>query len=319
MSLVLAENRNFIQAMNLPSKVKLVEVGPRDGLQNQAVTITVKNRVAFIDWLSASGFTAIESGSLVSPKYIPQMADSEIVYQQIQQQMGTEYILLVPNQKGFDRAIACRAKHIAVLCAASDAFSLNNINCSVNQSMETIQSICRQAQANNIAIRAYISCVLGCPYQGDVDLNRICQLAAKLYEYGCYEISLGDTIGVGTPGKVMELLAVVKQAVPVDSIAVHFHDTYGQALANILTALQSGIQIIDCSVGGLGGCPFAPGASGNVATEDVVYMLNGLGVKTGIDLEKLFSASWFIADILQRQPTAKVPLAIAAKAKNNCH
>jgi len=221
--------------------------------------------------------------------------------------------MLVANQQGLQRAMASQAKNIAVFCAATDAFSLNNINCSVNESMDIIQSICQQAKANNIAIRGYISCVLGCPYQGEVDLNKICQLAAALYAYGCYEISLGDTIGTGTPGRVIELLAAVKQTIPTDNIAVHFHDTYGQALANILVALQSGIHIIDCSVSGLGGCPYAPGASGNVASEDVVYMLNGLGIKTGIDLDKLLSTSGFIADILERQPTAKVSLAIAAK------
>lgn len=315
MSLTLANNTGFVQAMKLPSQVKLVEVGPRDGLQNQPISGSIKDKIAFIDRLSNCGYTAIETGSLVSPRRVPQMADSEYVYQQIKQHESTEYIMLVANQKGLERAIACQAKHIAVFCAATDAFSLNNINCSVNESMSIIQSICQQAKANNIAIRGYISCVLGCPYQGEVDLNRIGQLAAMLYEYGCYEISLGDTIGVGTPGMVTELLTAVKQHIPIDCIAVHFHDTYGQALANILAGLQSDIHIVDCSVGGLGGCPYAPGASGNVASEDVVYMLNGLGIKTGINLNKLLSTSWFIADTLHRQPTAKVPLAIAAKQK----
>ena len=313
MSLSLSNTSKFILNLKLPSQVKLVEVGPRDGLQNQPIAVSIEDKAAFIDRLSNCGFTAIETGSLVSPKRVPQMADSENVFQQIHQHQGTEYIMLVANQQGLERAIASQAKHIAVFCAATDAFSLNNINCSVNESMDIIQSICRQAKANNLAIRGYISCVLGCPYQGEVDLDRICQLATTLYEYGCYEISLGDTIGVGTPGMVIELLAAVKQTIPADNIAVHFHDTYGQALANILAALQAGIHIIDCSIGGLGGCPYAPGASGNVASEDVVYMLNGLGIKTGIDLDKLLSTSWFIAERLQRQPTAKVPLAIAAK------
>jgi len=315
MSLTLATNTGFIQTMKLPNSVKLVEVGPRDGLQNQPMEVSIENKITFIDRLSNCGFTAIETGSLVSPKRIPQMAKSEIVYQQIHQREGTEYIMLVANQKGLDRAMACHAQHIAVFCAATDAFSLNNINCSVSESIEIIHSICQHAKANNIAVRGYISCVLGCPYQGDVDLNRICQLAATLYEYGCYEISLGDTIGVGTPGMVTELLTAVKQHVPTNCIAVHFHDTYGQALANIIVALQSGIHIVDCSVSGLGGCPYAPGASGNVASEDVLYMLNGLGIKTKIDLNKLLSTSWFIADILLRQPTAKVALAVAAKRK----
>lgn len=296
--------------MQLPSQVKLVEVGPRDGLQNQSAVISIKHRVAFIEHLANCGFIAIEAGSLVSPQRLPQMADSEIVYQSIHQQLNTQYIMLVANQKGLARAMACQAKTIAVFCAATDAFSLNNINCSVDESMETIQAIVHQAKTKNISVRGYISCVLGCPYQGTVNIDRICQLAVNLYEYGCYEISLGDTLGVGTPGKVVELLSAVKQAIPADIIAVHFHDTYGQALANIFAALQAGIHIVDSSVSGLGGCPFAPGASGNVASEDVVYMLNGLDIGTGINLDKLLSTSWFIADLLDRPPTAKVTLAI---------
>jgi len=315
MSLTLVNHTRFIQARKLPSQVKLVEVGPRDGLQNQSMAISVKEKVAIIDCLSNCGFKAIETGSLVSPQRVPQMAGSDSVYQQIDQHEDTEYIMLVANQKGLERAMTCQLKNIAVFCAATDAFSLNNIHCSVNESMDIIQSICQQAKANNIAIRGYISCVLGCPYQGEVDLNRISQLAAKLYEYGCYEISLGDTIGVGTPGMVIELLTAVSQTIPIDNIAVHFHDTYGQALANVLAALQFGIHTVDCSVSGLGGCPYAPGASGNVASEDVVYMLNGLGIKTGIDLDKLLSTSWFVDDILDRQPSAKVSLAIASKQK----
>ena len=311
MSLDLLENSRFIRSMNLPGEVKLVEVGPRDGLQNEPLAVSIANKTAFIDRLSSCGFKAIETGSLVSPRRIPQMADSETVYQQIIRRQGTDYIMLVANQKGLERAITCQLKNIAVFCAATDAFSLKNIHSTVNESMDIIGEICQQAKTHNIAVRGYISCVLGCPYQGKVDLHRICTLAETLYKFGCYEISLGDTIGVGTPGMVAELISATSRCVPADNIAVHFHDTYGQALANILAALQSGVSIIDCSVGGLGGCPYAPGASGNVASEDVVYMLNGLGVKNGIDLDALISTSWFIAKILQRPPTAKVTLALA--------
>lgn len=313
MSLSLLKTSKYIHDMELPAAVKLVEVGPRDGLQNLPGTVSLEDKVALINRLSNCGFSAIETGSFVSPQRIPQMAESERVYQQIQPHQDIEYIMLVANERGLQRAITCQAKNIAVFCAATDAFSLKNINCTVSESLAKIKSICQQARAQNMSIRAYISCVLGCPYQGDVDLNRICQLAAALYAYGCYEIALGDTIGVGTPGRVMALLDAVKQAIPDGNIAVHFHDTYGQALANILAALQAGIRIVDCAIGGLGGCPYAPGAAGNVASEDVVYMLNGLGIKTGIDLDHLLATSWFIADRIQRYPTAKVALASAVK------
>jgi hydroxymethylglutaryl-CoA lyase len=241
------------------------------------------------------------------------MANSDIVYQQVHQQPKAEYIMLVANQQGLAKAISCQAKTIAVFCAATDAFSLNNINCPIDVSMASIQAIVNQAKEKNMAVRGYISCVLGCPFQGVVQIDKVCELAAKLYEYGCYEISLGDTIGVGTPRQVIELLSAVKKVIPSDNIAVHFHDTYGQALANIFAALQTGIHIIDCSVSGLGGCPFAPSASGNISSEDLVYMLNGLSIKTGVNLEGLIATSWFIADLLDRPPTAKVTLANAAK------
>jgi hydroxymethylglutaryl-CoA lyase len=299
--------------MELPSQVKLVEVGPRDGLQNQPVTVSIAHRVELIERLAQCGFTAIETGSLVSPQRIPQMANSDIVYQQVHQQPKAEYIMLVANQQGLAKAISCQAKTIAVFCATTDAFSLNNINCPIDVSMASIQAIVNQAKEKNMAVRGYISCVLGCPFQGVVQIDKVCELAAKLYEYGCYEISLGDTIGVGTPRQVIELLSAVKKVIPTDTIAVHFHDTYGQALANIFAALQTGIHIIDSSVSGLGGCPFAPGASGNISSEDLVYMLNGLSIKTGVNLEGLIATSWFIADLLDRPPTAKVTLANAAK------
>ncbi len=313
MSLELIGHKRFIQSMGLPERVKLVEVGARDGLQNQPQVLALEHKAALINHLSYCGFRAIESGSLVSPKHVPQMADSDRVYQQIQQHQGIDYIMLVPNQKGLERAIACGTKNIAVFCAASDAFSMHNINCTVVESVKRIQAICKQAKANGMAIRGYVSCVLGCPYQGEVDSGTVCQLAAQLYEYGCDEISLGDTIGIGTAGEVLELLTAVKQVIPVENIAVHFHDTYGQALANILAALQAGVHIVDCSVSGLGGCPYATGASGNVASEEVVYMLNGLGIETGINLDELLAASRFIDKALHRQSVSKVSLAMAAQ------
>ena len=295
--------------MQLPSQVKLVEVGPRDGLQNQSAVISIKHRVAFIEHLANCGFIAIEAGSLVSPQRLPQMADSEIVYQSIHQQLNTQYIMLVANQKGLARAMACQAKTIAVFCAATDAFSLNNINCSVDESMETIQAIVHQAKTKNISVRGYISCVLGCPYQGDVPVASVVNLAAQMSEMGCYEISLGDTIGIGTPLQAKKMVETVAEKVPVSNLALHFHDTRGQALANIYACLELGVSVIDASVAGLGGCPYAQGASGNVATEDVVYMLHGMGIETGVDLEKLIEAGRFISNVFGRAPQSKVTCA----------
>ncbi len=309
MSLSKIDHKHFIQAMDLPKTVKIVEVGPRDGLQNQSQTISVETKIALINQLSDCGLTNIEVGSLVSPKLVPQMADSEAVYQGIEMNPTIQYLILVANQHGLNRAINVGIQRISVFCSATDAFSLHNINCTVEESLVTIQSICEQANDQGISVRAYISCVLGCPYQGDVDFSEIGKIAAQLYQFGCDEISLGDTIGIGTAGQVKALLLTVSDSVPVDSLAVHFHDTYGQALANILAALQSGVTIIDSSVSGLGGCPFAPGASGNVATEDVIYLLNGLGIETGVDLNKLISTSWFISHALQRLPSSRSALA----------
>ena len=313
MSVTLGVDAEFIETMGLPERVKVVEVGPRDGLQNQSGSISVDDKVALVNRLSECGFKAIEVGSFVSPKAVPQMADSEQVYRQIDKHRPTDYIMLVANEKGLKKAIDSRANNIAVFCAATDAFSLKNIRCTVEDSLIKIHSICEQALARGMTVRGYVSCVLGCPYQGEVDMQWVGELAAELYDFGCHEISLGDTIGVGTPGVVKNLIAAVAQHIPSDTIAVHFHDTYGQALANILSALQAGVSIVDSSVSGLGGCPFAPGASGNVASEDVVYMLNGLGIETGIDLNRLVATSWFIADVLQRQPASKVSMALKAQ------
>jgi hydroxymethylglutaryl-CoA lyase len=319
MSLTPAIDAEFSQTMGLPERVKIVEVGPRDGLQNQSGSISVDDKVALVNRLSRCGFQAIEVGSFVSPKAVPQMADSDRVYRQIDKHRSTNYIMLVADEKGLKKAIDCRVNNIAVFCAATDAFSLKNIHCTAEESLVTIQSICEQARAEGMNIKGYVSCVLGCPYQGEVDLQRVGRLAAELYEFGCREISLGDTIGAGTPGMVTNLIAAVAQHIPIDTIAVHFHDTYGQALANILSALQVGISIVDSSVGGLGGCPFAPGASGNVASEDVVYMLNGLGIETGIDLNRLVSTSWFVAEILHGQPASKVSMALKNRLVRTAH
>lgn len=309
MSFNKVDRKQFIQAMDLPDKVKIVEVGPRDGLQNQSQILSVNTKVALINQLSDCGLTNIEVGSLVSPKLVPQMADSEAVYQGIVINRKIQHMMLVANQQGLNRAIQAGIQHITVFCSATDAFSLNNLNCTVEKSLVTIQSICKQASDLGISVRAYISCVLGCPYQGDVDFGEISKIAAQLYQFGCDEISLGDTIGVGTAGQVKALLQAVSESVPVDRFAVHFHDTFGQALVNILVALQSGVTSIDSSVSGLGGCPFAPGASGNVATEDIIYLLNGLGIETGVDLNKLISTSWFISHALQRLPSSRSALA----------
>ena len=296
--------------MQLPRQVKIVEVAPRDGLQNLPMIVDETTKVAFIDRLSSCGLSAIEVGSLVSSKQVPQMAGSEGVYQKIRSYNETEYILLLANLRGLQTAINKQVKNIAVFCAATDTFSEKNTHHNIKESLVLIKDICEQAIARNISIRGYISCAFGCPYEGSVDIQHVSQLAKTLYAFGCKEISLGDTIGVGTPGNVRDLILSTRESVPVDHLAVHFHDTYGQALANILTSLKSGITIIDSSAGGLGGCPFAPGASGNVATEDLVYMLNGLGIYSGINLPELVSASWFINQKLNRQPNSKVALAL---------
>ena len=301
---------------HLPRQVKIVEVGPRDGLQNQRQTVSVQHKVELINRLSDCGFKAIEVGSLVAPKIVPQMADSEIVFNQIDKATEIDYLMLVANDQGLQRAVDCGLKHIAVFCAASEAFSRHNTHCSISDCLNRIESICTEAQAQGMTIRGYISCVLGCPYQGAVDIRQVVNLAQQLDQFGCQEISLGDTIGVGTPAGVRELIALTKEQLPKAKLAVHFHDTYGQALANILTALQSGISIVDSSVSGLGGCPYAPGATGNVASEDVVYMLNGLGIKTNINLDKLIETSWFISSVLHIKPASKVALAKAGNYRN---
>ncbi|MGB0937759.1 MAG: hydroxymethylglutaryl-CoA lyase [Colwellia sp.] len=293
----------------LPKQVKIVEVGPRDGLQNEALPISAKDKVALIEMLAESGLTYIESGSFVSPKWVPQMATSAEVFNLISRNDKVTYAALTPNMKGFEAAMAVGVEEVAIFGAASESFSQKNINCSIDESLKKFEPIMVAASDAGIKVRGYVSCVLGCPYEGDIDVNRVADVAKKLYNMGCYEVSLGDTIGVGTPTQVKKMLSAVAKQVPLDKLAVHFHDTYGQALANIYAALQQGISVVDSAIAGLGGCPYAKGASGNVATEDLVYMLNGLDIETNIDFDKLLTAGWFISDKLNKQPASKVSLA----------
>lgn len=300
--------------MNLPSAVRIVEVGPRDGLQNEKTAVDVDTRVALIDALSDAGLQTIEAGSFVSPKWVPQMAATDAVLARIHRRPGIAYPVLVPNLQGLEAAIAAGAEEIAIFGAASETFSRRNINCSIEESLARFQPVVAAAQSRNIKIRGYISCVLGCPYEGAIAPSAVARVASQLYEMGCYEISLGDTIGVGTPLAARHMIEAVAAHVPIPHMAVHYHDTYGQALANIFASLELGISVVDSSVAGLGGCPYAPGAAGNVATEDVVYMLNGMNIKTGVDLEKLAAVGRRISTELGRNPASKVGLALAARS-----
>ena len=297
--------------MSLPSHVRLVEVGPRDGLQNEAQPISVADKVQLVDALSAAGLSYIEVGSFVSPKWVPQMAGSAQVFAQIQRKAGVTYGALAPNLRGFEDALAAGVKEVAVFAAASEAFSQRNINCSINESLERFAPIMAAAKQHGISVRGYVSCVLGCPYEGEIAPEQVAMVARELYAMGCYEVSLGDTIGTGTAGATRRLFEVVGAHVPQEKLAGHFHDTYGQAVANIYASLLEGITVFDSSIAGLGGCPYAKGASGNVATEDVVYLLNGLGIQTGIDLEALIRAGQQISNVLGRPTGSRV-----AKARN---
>ncbi|EGF92179.1 hydroxymethylglutaryl-CoA lyase [Asticcacaulis biprosthecium C19] len=289
-----------------PEFVTLYEVGPRDGLQAETAMVSTADKIALIDRLSATGLSYIEAASFVSPKWVPQMGDAAEVMAGISRSHKISYPTLTPNLTGYYAARAAGANVVAIFGAASETFSRKNINCSVAESVERFGAVCDQACDDGIDVRGYVSCVLGCPYEGAVDPAAVADLAQIMLEMGCYQVSLGDTIGVGTPADVAKLLDVVTARISSDKLAVHFHDTYGQALANILTSLDYGIATIDSSVGGLGGCPYAPGASGNVATEDVLYMLNGLGMETGVDLAKVVDAAWFISGVLGRPPRSKV-------------
>ncbi|MFC3532816.1 hydroxymethylglutaryl-CoA lyase [Vogesella facilis] len=285
--------------------VKIVEVGPRDGLQNEKHSVSLATKLELIRRLAASGLTCIEAGAFVSPKWVPQMADSLAVLQALDMNAGIDYPVLVPNDKGLDAALEAGVREIAVFGAASEAFSQKNINASIAESLQRFESVMKRALAAGIKVRGYVSCVVGCPYEGDIAPYKVAEVARALYGMGCYEISLGDTIGVGTPNKVTAMLDAVSEVVPVAKLAGHFHDTYGMAIANIHTALQAGLRTFDSSVSGLGGCPYAKGASGNVATEDVVYLLHGLGYHTGVDLDKLAATSWYIAEALVREPGSR--------------
>lgn len=296
--------------MSLPARVKIVEVGPRDGLQNEKQLISADIKIELINKLTKAGVSVIESGSFVSPKWVPQMADSDKVMAGIKRMANVVYPVLVPNMQGLEAAIAADVEEIAIFGAASEAFSRKNINCSIDESLQRFQPVCESALARGMRVRGYISCVLGCPYTGEIEAAAVAGVAEKLLHMGCYEISLGDTIGVGTASKARKLIETVAAKVNMDKLAIHFHDTYGQALANIYACLQLGIAVVDSSVAGLGGCPYAAGASGNVATEDVVYMLDGLGIETGIDLEALIDTGWYISEQLQRKPASKVSLAL---------
>jgi hydroxymethylglutaryl-CoA lyase len=300
--------------MSLPSHVRIVEVGPRDGLQNEAAPVSLDIKVELIDRLSETGLSAIEAGAFVSPKWVPQMADSAEVFRRIKQKPNVSYPVLVPNVKGLELALAAGAQEIAVFGAASESFSQRNINCSVQESLERFARVSDAALSAGLKVRGYVSCVLGCPYEGEIAPEAVARVAEALIGMGCYEVSLGDTIGVGTPAKAQRMIEAVAAQVDIRHLAAHFHDTYGQALANLLAVLQMGVAVVDASVSGLGGCPYAPGASGNVATEDVVYMLHGLGIETGIDLDKLVEAGAFISSALDRTSGSKAAMALRLRA-----
>ncbi len=294
----------------LPERVRIVEVGPRDGLQNEASQIPVETRVELVDRLAAAGLRTIEAGSFVNPRWIPQMAASEEVFAQITRQAGVRYAALTPNLQGFERALVAGADEVAVFGAASEAFSQKNINCSVAESLQRFEPVMAAATAAGMPVRGYVSCVLGCPYEGAIAPAKVLDVSRALLDMGCYEISLGDTIGIGTAGSMAQLLDTLRPEIDSARLAVHCHDTYGQALANILVALQRGVAVIDASVSGLGGCPYAKGASGNVATEDVLYMLQGLGIETGVDLQALIDAGEFISAQLRRGNQSRVARAL---------
>lgn len=302
--------------MALPTHVRIVEVGPRDGLQNEKA-VTTATKVALINALSNTGLSHIEAASFVSPKWVPQMADSAQVMQQIKRHPQVSYSALTPNLIGFEQALAAQANEVAIFAAASEAFSQANINCSIAESLARFLPVIEAAKAANIPVRGYVSCVLGCPYQGEVALTDVVYVAQQLLTMGCYEVSLGDTIGVGTPLQAQRMLSAVAEQLPLTQLALHFHNTYGQALANIHACLPLGVQVIDSAVAGLGGCPYAKGASGNLATEDVLYMLAGMGIETGVDLAAVTQAGHFICRELGLTPRSNVSLAaLAAQASS---
>lgn len=293
-----------------PNQVTIVEVGPRDGLQNEPIPLAVPQKIELITDLANAGLKVIEAGSFVSPKWVPQMANSAEVLKALDKTTIHRYPALVPNLRGLQEATEAGCQDIAVFAAASETFSQKNINCSIAESLERYESVIKEALAAKLRVRGYVSCVLGCPFEGEIALSAVTRVAQALYKMGCYEISLGDTIGVGTPEKARQMVSAVAEQVPIESLAVHFHDTYGQALANIYACLALGVRTIDSSVGGLGGCPYAPGASGNVATEEVVYMLNGLNIEHGVELNALVRISHKVTALLNRTPRSKVAQAM---------
>ena len=299
--------------MRLPNKVKMIEVGARDGLQNEPVQVSTADKIALIDQLTEAGLSVVESGAFVSPKWVPKMADTADVMAGIHRREGVIHTVLTPNMQGFDAAMAAGADEVAVFGAASETFSQKNINCSIAESLERFAPVVAAANVKGIPVRGYVSCILGCPYEGEIAVQTVVDYTKALLDMGCDEVGLGDTIGVGTPAKTEALIEAVSEIVPVEKLIVHFHDTYGQSLANILAALGRGVATIDSAVAGLGGCPYAKGATGNVASEDLLYMLNGLGIETGVDLDRLASAGRFICDILGRPPASKVAQALAGK------
>jgi len=296
----------------MTTSVRIVEVGPRDGLQNEKAMIATADKIELIDRLSTTGLRTIEATSFVSPKWIPQLADAAEVFAGIRRKPGIAYPVLVPNEQGYERARAVGAEEIAVFTAASEAFNRKNINAGIDESIERFRPVIERARNDGVRVRGYVSTVLGCPYQGEVPLADVVRVASRLHALGCYEISLGDTIGVGTPQKARAMLKAVAAEVPMPALAIHFHDTYGQALANILACLEEGVAVVDAAVGGTGGCPYAKGASGNVSSEDVVYMLHGLGIETGIDLDKLADTGRWLSALLGRETSSKVGKALAA-------
>ncbi len=302
--------------MKLPSSVRIVEVGPRDGLQNEKCSVSVETKVGLVEALADAGLLTIECGSFVSPKWVPQMADTATILRKLRRLAGVSYTALVPNIRGFEQAFACGVNEIAVFVSASESFSKANLNCSIAESLQKAEEIAAAAKAAGVVVRGYISCVIGCPFEGEVALGKVADVAKALSDLGCYEISLGDTIGVGTPLRIVRLIESVANSVPLRSVAVHFHDTWGQALANVLASLEMGVTVVDSSVSGLGGCPYAPGAAGNLATEDLVYMLDGLGIETGVNLAKVATAGRAISAAIGRTSTSKAATAFEARLRS---
>lgn len=304
--------------MKYPSKVKMVDVGPRDGLQNEPAPVSTAIKVRLIEQLADAGLPVVEATSFVSPKWVPQMADAAQVMASIHRKPGVSYPVLVPNLKGLEGALAAGAEEVAVFAAASEAFSKRNINCTIDESLDRFAPVCAEAGARGVRVRGYVSCVLGCPYEGEVAPEAVAHVARRLYAMGCYEISLGDTIGTGTPGKAQRMIEAVARHVQVERLAGHFHDTYGQALGNIVAAMELGVATFDSSVAGLGGCPYAKGATGNVASEDVLYLMNGLGIETGVDLDRLVDAGAEICAAIGRDNVSRAARALAAKRASAC-